>query len=43
MKKLLFILLAFLALFTFIRAFDSAEAGEKSLISTEIQGSESVE
>jgi len=28
MQKLVIILLAFLALFTFIRAFDTAEAGE---------------
>jgi len=30
MRKLLFVLLAFLAVFTFIRAFDNAEAGEIS-------------
>jgi len=30
MRKLLFVLLAFLAIFTFIRAFDSAEAVEIS-------------
>jgi len=28
MRKLLFVLLAFLAIFTFINAFDTAEAGE---------------
>jgi len=28
MKKLLLVLLAFLAIFTYIRAFDAAEAGE---------------
>jgi hypothetical protein len=28
MRKLLFVLLAFLAVFTFIRAFDSVEAEE---------------
>jgi|TergutMp193P3_1026864.scaffolds.fasta_scaffold63859_3 hypothetical protein len=29
MRKLLLVLLAFFAVFTFIRAFDKAEAGEK--------------
>jgi len=37
MRKLIFILLAFLAIFTYIRAFDSAEAEEKSQIPAEIR------
>ena len=38
MRKLILILLAFLAIFTYIRAFEAAEAGEppKKEISVEI-------
>jgi len=36
MKKLILVLLAFLAVFTYIRAFSNAEAGENQKISVEI-------
>jgi len=36
MKKLILILLAFIALFTFIRAFEEAEAQETNITETSV-------
>jgi|TergutMp193P3_1026864.scaffolds.fasta_scaffold03787_4 hypothetical protein len=36
MQKLILILLAFLAVFTFIRAFEKAEAGEIPVVTSEV-------